>query len=132
MIQLSVIIPLLNVINYFDYLIQSVLLRDGIDQEIFLVDGGSTDGTIEKIKRYQEQFPNITLVNNQKQFVSYGFNKTYPLTKGKYITLMGAYAEYPKGFFTIGISFLESNECDVVGGSLKQLGKTLTGKAIAF
>ena len=132
MIQLSIIIPLHNEINYIDLLMQSVLQNDGIDKEIFLVDGGSTDGTIEKIERYEKQYPNITLVNNERQFVSYGFNKAFPLTKGKYITLMGAHAEYPMGFFNIGISFLESNECDVVGGPLKQLGKTLTGKAIAY
>jgi GT2 family glycosyltransferase len=72
------------------------------------------------------------LVNNEQKFVSYGFNKAFPLSKGKYVTLMGAHAQYPTNFFNTGVSSLEKNECDSVGGPLLQVGKTETGKAIAY
>jgi GT2 family glycosyltransferase len=130
-VTLSIIIPIYNEVSYIETLVNSLLVNDGVLKEIFLVDGGSTDGTIEKIKAFQKEYSNIILVNNEKQFVSYGFNKAFPLTKGKYLTLMGAHATYPTNFFKAGIGYLENGECDVVGGPLIQKGKTSTGKTIA-
>lgn len=129
---LSIIIPVYNESKYIAALLDSLLTPDGIEKEIFLVDGGSTDGTLEQVATYQQQHPNIIVVHNEKKFVSFGFNKAFPITKGKYITLMGAHAKYPPAFFSTGISHLERDECDAVGGPLLQDGKTSTGKAIAY
>lgn len=130
--QLSIIIPLYNEEKYVGPLLDSLLLDDGVEKEIFLTDGGSTDGTISVVQRYQAQYPNIHLVNNEKKYVSFGFNKAFPDVKGKYVTLMGAHALYPPGFFVNGLKYLDAGECDVVGGPLLQEGKTDTGKAIAY
>lgn len=130
--QLSIVIPVFNEIKYIRPLLDSLLVNDNVEKEIFLADGGSTDGTIDVINSYAAKYPNIHLVHNEKKYVSFGFNKVFPLTKGKYITLMGAHALYPQGFFNNGLRYLEANECDVVGGPLKQDGKSATGKAIAY
>jgi len=130
--QLSIIIPVYNEANYIRILLNSLLSNDEVDKEIFFADGGSTDGTIAIIEEYQQQYTNIYIVNNTKKYVSYGFNKAFPLTKGKYLTLMGAHASYPEDFFKNGLHYLDTNECDVVGGPLKQEGKGDTGEAIAF
>jgi succinoglycan biosynthesis protein ExoA len=130
--QLSVIIPLYNEEKYIGPLLDSLLFDDGVEKEIFLTDGGSTDATIPTIQKYQQQYPNIHLVHNEKKYVSFGFNKAFPSVKGKYVTLMGAHALYPPHFFANGLKYLEAGECDVVGGPLLQEGKTDTGKAIAY
>jgi GT2 family glycosyltransferase len=63
--------------------------------------------------------------------VSPGFNKAFARSSGKYVTLMGAHADYPPNYFKDAIRYLESGECDVVGGPLVQKGKTPTGETIA-
>lgn len=130
--QLSVVIPVFNEMKYIRPLLDSLLFSDNVEKEIFLADGGSTDGTIDVINAYAEKYPNVHLVHNEKKFVSFGFNKVFPLAKGKYITLMGAHALYPDNFFPNGIKYLEANECDAVGGPMHQDSKSPTGKAIAY
>ena len=131
-ILLSIIIPIYNEEKYIGHLLESITGINSVNKEFFLVDGGSTDGTLEIIDKHKRQNENIHLIHNPERFVSHGFNKAFPLTKGKYITLLGAHAIYPNSFFETGIPYLESGECDVVGGPLQQLGKTETGQAIAY
>lgn len=128
---LSIICPTLNEINYIENLVKSIAQNDGIEKEIFFVDAGSTDGTKEKINELSKIYTNIRLVDNPQKYVSQGFNKAFPLTSGKYITLIGAHSKYPENFFKNGIYYLENGEADVVGGPLKQKGKTETGEVIA-
>lgn len=131
-IQLSVIIPVYNEEKYIRTLIESLLVDEGIEKEIFLVDGGSTDKTIDIIENFQKARKNIFLVPNFKKYVSPGFNQAFKLSRGRYVTLMGAHAHYPENFFKNGLKYLQHDECDVVGGPLKQEGKTKVGKAIAY
>ena len=55
----------------------------------------------------------------------------YRASQSKYITLMGAHAEYPANYFLQGMSLLETEDADAVGGPLNQAGRTEKGKIIA-
>jgi glycosyltransferase involved in cell wall biosynthesis len=129
---ISIIIPTYNEINYIDELINSLLKNNIKDSEILFADGGSTDGTQEVIKKYCAKYPFIKLIENEKQFVNFGFNKAFKQSTGKYVTLMGAHAKYPPDFFVNAIKYLVADECDAVGGPLIQSGTTSKGKAIAY
>jgi len=129
---LSVICPTFNEINYINKLFESFQDSENIDKEIYFVDGGSTDGTLEQIEALKRKYSFIHVVDNPMRYVSHGFNEAFKKSKGKYIAFLGAHAVYPSGYFSRAIDYLSSNECDVVGGPLKQEGKTATGKAIAW
>ena len=129
---ISIICPVLNEADYIDNLVAKFLFNDGIEKEIFFIDAGSTDGTKQKIEELQKNFKNIFLINNPEKYVSFGFNKAFPQTKGKYIAFLGAHADYPESYFKHALKYLEANECDAIGGPLEQKGKTDTGKAIAY
>jgi len=131
-LDISIIIPIYNEEKYVENLAMSILCEDGIQKEIFFVDGQSTDKTIEILNDLKKKYSNIYIIENSKMYVSFGFNKAFPLTQGKYITLLGAHAIYPKGFFKIAFEYLEKNECDVVGGPLIQVGKGIVGESIAY
>lgn len=64
--------------------------REGVDWEIIMVDNGSTDGSIEMLKKY----PGIKLILNNKNL---GFakanNKGIKIVKGKYILLLNSDTE---------------------------------------
>jgi glycosyltransferase involved in cell wall biosynthesis len=130
--KLSIIVPTYNEINHIENLINSINNLDIDEKEIFIVDGGSNDGTVKKLIELKEKYHNLYIVDNPDKYVSHGFNKAYSLTKGEYISLVGAHAFYPKNYFTKCIAEIELNSCDTAGGILKQTGIGLTGKAIAF
>lgn len=128
----SIICPALNEEQFIEGVIQVFLKHCPQPSELFVADGGSTDATKRIVTKWSEKHPNIQLVNNERKFVSYAFNDCFPLTKGKYIGLVGAHTEYPADFFKVALEKFETTECDVVGGSLNQKGKTDKGKAISY
>lgn len=129
---LTICFPVYNEARFIDSLIRSVIGTFPLDKEIVLIDGGSTDGTLEIIRQWQEKHHNIKLVNNEARYVSPGFNLAFHQTQSDYIALMGAHAEYPDNYFQKGLSILRSGEADAVGGPLVQKGKTWKARVIAF
>ncbi len=129
---LSVICPSYNEIDFIDILVDNLSYEDGLEKEILIVDGGSEDGTRERLEFLMKKYPVLKLLENPFRTSTHAFNIGYKYSKGKYIAFVGAHANYEKDYFTAGVECLGRNECDVVGGPLKQKGKTLTGKAIAL
>jgi len=129
---LTICFPVYNEVKFIDSLIQSVIGTFPLDKEIVLIDGGSTDGTLKKIKTWQDKYSNIILIHNEAKYVSHGFNLAYKKTNSAYIALMGAHAEYPVNYFQKGLAILKSGEADAVGGPLIQKGKSGKAKIIAF
>ncbi len=69
MAKISVIVPCYNVSDYIERCMNSLLNQTiGFDNlELILVDDASTDNTLEKLKRYEKQYPNqIILIPCQK------------------------------------------------------------------
>ena len=59
----SIIIPVLNEVNYIDGCLLSIIQNTSCfkDIEILLIDGGSNDGTIDIIKKYTKKYNNVHL-----------------------------------------------------------------------
>ena len=130
--ELSVICPTYNEIDFIDALIDNLCINDGLEKEILIVDGGSVDGTIEKVKLLMNKYSSLKLLKNPFRTSTHAFNIGYKFSTGKFIAFVGAHANYDKNYFTSGLDCLRRNECDVVGGPLNQKGKSLAGKAIAL
>jgi glycosyltransferase involved in cell wall biosynthesis len=131
--DISIVIPVLNEVRYIESLVVHLISdMDDLAVEVLICDGGSTDGTQDKVMELSKRYPKVKLLNNPQRYVSFAFNNAYTVAQGKYIGLLGAHALYPKDFLKFAFTALESNDCDVVGGPLIQKGKTDTGKAIAY
>jgi GT2 family glycosyltransferase len=131
-LKISIIIPTLNEVNHIESLVKSIFAGDIIEKEVFILDGGSTDGTCEKVMQMATDYPHLTLLDNPQKYVSHGFNKAFRLAKGECISLVGAHAVYPQDYFTHCIREIESGNCDAAGGFLLQKGSSQMGQAIAL
>lgn len=131
-VLLSAIVPTFNESSHIEKLILDYLKFAPAYSEIFIVDGGSTDGTLEIVNRVSQDDKRINVLINKKKYVSFAFNLAFENTKGKYVALLGAHSEYCSEYFNLAIKSLELEEADVVGGILEHSGKSLVGKAIAF
>lgn len=80
--------PSLNVVDYIEECIESVLNQELTDIEVICVDAGSTDGTITKLKQYARKDSRVKLVNSSKKSYGYQMNLGLLLARGEYIAIV--------------------------------------------
>lgn len=86
--KVSVIIPSLNSINYYDECIKSVINQSLKELEIICVDANSTDGTLELIKEYQAKDERIKLIVSDKKSYGYQMNLGIAAASGEYVGIV--------------------------------------------
>lgn len=85
---LSIIISNYNYGRYIESAILSVLHQECNDYELIIVDGGSTDNSVEVIRKYEEKI--AWWVSEKDNGQSDAFNKGFSHAKGMYITWLNA------------------------------------------
>lgn len=88
MTKISVIMPSLNVVEYIDECIQSVINQTLKEIEIICVDAGSTDGTYEKLLKYAELDSRIRIIVSDVKSYGKQINTGIQQAKGKYIGIV--------------------------------------------
>lgn len=86
--KISVIMPSLNVGDYMDECLSSVLNQSFNDIEIICVDAGSTDNTLKIIEKYQETDDRIKIINSDKKSYGHQVNLGLKEAKGTYISIV--------------------------------------------
>ena len=84
---LSVITVVYNNVNHIKNTINSVLLQKYKNIEIIVIDGGSTDGTIELLKQFESK---VTLISEQDSGIYDAMNKGIFLATGEWIIFMNS------------------------------------------
>lgn len=87
-IKVSVIMPSLNVANYIEECIQSVLAQTLTELEILCVDAGSTDGTLEILERYANVDSRIQILHSGKKSYGYQVNWGIKEARGEYVAIL--------------------------------------------
>ena len=84
--RVSVIMPSFNRKEYLAETIESVLGQTYKNFEFIIVDDGSTDGSLEIIKKYQEQDPRVRLViNKEDKGIVGALNRAIRESQGEYV-----------------------------------------------
>lgn len=94
---LSIITPVFNSAQYIRDCIQNVAVQQCDQAEHIIVDGGSTDGTIEIIQELASQYSHIRWVSEKDQGQSDAMNKGIRLAKGAFIGFLNADDLYEPG-----------------------------------
>ena len=84
-VGISVIMPSLNVGEYIEECLCSVLSQSYQDIEVLVIDAGSTDGTKEIILKYAQLDSRIKLIHSVKKSYGYQMNLGIDSAKGRYI-----------------------------------------------
>lgn len=91
----SIVIATFNYGQFLEEAIESVLSQSCKDYELIIVDGGSTDNTIEVIKKYEKYL--AWWVSEPDNGQSNAFNKGFRHSNGKYLTWLNADDVYLPG-----------------------------------
>ncbi|PRP67236.1 glycosyltransferase family 2 protein [Nonlabens agnitus] len=86
----SIIIPTYNVKSTIEVAIKSILDQSFKDFEILILDGKSTDGTIEIIKEFQSKDDRIRIHSEDDTGVYDAMNKGIAISKGLFLYFLGA------------------------------------------
>ncbi|MCJ7735245.1 MAG: glycosyltransferase, partial [Anaerolineales bacterium] len=103
----SIVTPSFNQQQYLEQTIQSVLDQDYPALEYFVVDGGSNDGSIEIIKKYQDQLSGWISEPDQGQ--SDAINKGFARSQGEIMAWLNSDDIYLPGAIRSAVAFLQDN-----------------------
>ncbi len=135
-IDISVVIPCRNEERHIATTIRHLLRQKGLGErfacEILLIDGKSTDRTVEVIRREQQQSDRIKLIINERQITPVAFNLGIHAAAGRYICILGAHAEISEDYLLSCLETMSRVDADNVGGPWRVKGQGYCGEAIAL
>jgi glycosyltransferase involved in cell wall biosynthesis len=113
--RISVVTPSLNQCAFIEAALRSVLLQGYPNLELIVVDGGSTDGSIDTIARYREWLTH--LICEPDSGPAHALNKGFKLATGEIFAVLNADDFYLSGGMAkIAQEFLRFPSADVVSG----------------
>jgi len=116
--KLSVIIPVYNEKNTLEKIVDLVRAVEGIDKEIIIVDDGSTDGSIEIIRKIESKYPDIkTVIKGENRGKGHTLKVGFKESIGDYVIIQDADLEYDPQDYTKLLRALDEDQVDVVYGS---------------
>lgn len=119
-IKISVITPSFNQAQFIESTINSVLDQENLDIEYIIIDGGSTDNTVEILKKYN----NIIWISEKDNGQSHAINKGLKLATGEIIAWLNSDDLYtPNALKTVIQCFEENPEIEFLYGDIEYINK---------
>lgn len=133
---ISIVIPARNEEGSIEKCIDHIYkneLDDTIEIEVIVIDGMSTDDTIEKIEYLKRKYKSLNVFNNEAQTTPTAFNIGIQNSKGDFIQIVGARQFLSKNYLseTLG-SFAIDDKIKCVGGGVENVFLNEKSKIIAM
>lgn len=135
--KISIIIPVLNSVTVLNEAIESVILQDYSNIELIIIDGGSTDGTVDLIKTF-ERYIHFWISEPDKGIYD-AMNKGIAAATGTWLLFLGADDKLCRGILSNIFNSSSFTNTDLIYGKVfitnkrRQLGwQTDYQKLIVF
>lgn len=125
----SIVTPSYNQQKYLEDSILSVLNQDYQNLEYFVIDGGSTDGSLEIIRKYNDKLAGWVSEPDQGQ--TDAINKGFHRSQGEIMAWLNSDDLYHPGAVRSAVEFLQTNpeiglvygDTDLIDGSGRKIGR---------
>lgn len=114
---LSIITVVFNGEKYLEQTINSVIAQNIPDLEYIIIDGGSTDGTIDIINKYSDYIS--YWISEPDSGIYEAINKGIKACSGKYVGIINSDDWYEPDVFSAVLETLKSDQYDIVCGLLR-------------
>ncbi len=131
---LSVIIPCRNESRHIRICLRTIENQDLPREcfEVIVVDGMSDDNTREIVSELTKTASNLKIVENYSRTTPCAMNRGLLASRGKYVAILGAHAEYAEDYLSTCLDLLnEHPEACCVGGPIESKGVGDFGRAVA-
>ena len=124
MSRLSIITPVFNGVGYISECIENVRSQSVEGIEHLIIDGGSTDGTRERVSELLAVYPHLRLVSEKDAGQSDAMNKSIRLASANIIGVLNVDDFYAPGAVAEGLAFLEHHsDVDFVAGNCRVINE---------
>jgi glycosyltransferase involved in cell wall biosynthesis len=86
--MISVITPVYNGERFIESCLKAVIEQSCSDIEHIIIDGGSTDKTVEIVKQYVQKYPHIRWISEKDKGQSDAMNKGIAMAKGTILAIL--------------------------------------------
>ncbi|QIP13012.1 glycosyltransferase [Spirosoma aureum] len=115
--KLTVVTPSYNQVDYLERTILSVLNQHYPNLEYFVIDGGSTDGSLEIIKKYEPFLAGWVSEKDRGQ--TDAINKGFRMATGDYVAFQNSDDVFaPNAFIRVAEAWRKAPETDVFFGDM--------------
>ena len=133
--KISIVIPSFNKVRFIEETLQSIFKQEYPDLEVIIQDGGSTDGTVNVIKRFAKKYSGIKWESEKDNGQLEAINKGLKKAIGEVVTYINADDVYKKGaLLTVGKYFSKNPDTlwlagrgDVIDESGREISRLVTG-----
>ncbi len=129
--SVTVILPVLNEARHIDEVISDLLRQDYEGRlEVIVADGGSTDGTREKVLAVAHGDSRVRVIENPETRQAFGLNRAAAAANGEILVRADGHTRFAPDYVRTSVRVLEEIG-GAVGGRMSPLGRTPFGEAVA-
>lgn len=116
--RISIVTATFNRREFLARCVESVAAQPYDDKEHVIIDGASTDGSMELLRELAARYPHLRWISEPDRGLSHAFNKGLRLATGDFIGVLGDDDRYePNVFPRVAQAFAEHPEAGVVAGN---------------
>ena len=131
----SVVVPCRNERGHIEPFVEDLRRQrvpDDYELEVIVADGDSDDGTRERLRAAEREWPALKVIANPRHIVSTGLNHAIRESAGSVIIRMDVHTRYAPDYIAQSVGVLRETGADCVGGPWTPRGTNYVSSAIAL
>lgn len=130
--KVSIIMPSLNVVDYIQECMESVVNQTLKDIEIICVDAGSTDGTLEILHEYEAKDSRVKIILSDRKSYGYQMNLGMDAATGEYIGIVETDDYVKLDMYEKLFKIAETNSLDLIKADFYRFVRNDNGEETLF